>query len=151
VLAATGALLLLAANPRGGEHLKELLVGQILWVNWPRLLPVALIYALILMTWFGLRNLIGRIGFYLLFAATVTISVQLVGLYLVFASLIIPALATYQWARMRLGACYGLGVAGYAVGLAVSAVFDLPAGAVVVWALALLAVPVFACRPRALE
>src|SRR5687768_2991678 len=61
VLAATGALLLLAANPRGGEHLKELLVGQILWVNWTRLLPVAVIYAVLLMVWFGLRNLIGRI------------------------------------------------------------------------------------------
>ena len=35
VLAASGALLLLASNPHGGEHLKELLVGQILWVNWP--------------------------------------------------------------------------------------------------------------------
>jgi zinc/manganese transport system permease protein len=150
VLAATGALLLLAANPRGGEHLKELLVGQILWVNWTRLLPVAVIYAVILMVWFGLRNLIGRIGFYLLFAATVTISVQLVGLYLVFASLIIPALATYRWRHARLAACYALGVGGYALGLITSAVFDLPAGAVVVWALAVLAVPVFALPEKRL-
>ncbi|MGH8561637.1 MAG: metal ABC transporter permease, partial [Nevskiales bacterium] len=88
VLAASGALLLLAANPHGGEHLKELLVGQILWVNWPRLLPVALVYAVILALWFGMGERIGRIGFYLLFAAAVTLSVQLVGLYLVFASLI---------------------------------------------------------------
>jgi zinc/manganese transport system permease protein len=143
VLAATGALLLLAANPRGGEHLKELLVGQILWVNWPRLLPVAAIYAVILALWFGLGERLGRIGFYLLFAATVTISVQLVGLYLVFASLIVPALATYYWRRARLAACYALGVGGYGVGLLSSAIFDLPAGAVIVWALALLAMPVF--------
>src|SRR6185503_19828848 len=94
VLAATGALLLLAANPRGGEHLKELLVGQILWVSWARLLPVAVLYAVVLALWFGPRERLGRTGFYLLFAATVTISVQLVGLYLVFASLIVPALAT---------------------------------------------------------
>ena len=143
VLAATGALLLLAANPRGGEHLKELLVGQILWVSWPRLLPVAAAYAVILALWFGLRERMGRIGFYLLFAATVTISVQLVGLYLVFASLIIPALATYYRPRRRLATCYALGVVGYALGLAASAVLDLPAGAVVVWTLALIAVPVF--------
>jgi zinc/manganese transport system permease protein len=143
VLAATGALLLLAANPRGGEHLKELLVGQILWVNWERLLPVAVAYAVILAVWLGARERIGRIGFYLLFAATVTISVQLVGLYLVFASLIIPALATYYWSRRRLAACYALGIGGYALGLVASAVLDLPAGAVVVWALALLGVPTF--------
>ena len=143
VLAATGALLLLAANPRGGEHLKELLVGQILWVNWERLLPVAVAYAAILAVWLGARERIGRIGFYLLFAATVTISVQLVGLYLVFASLIIPALATYYWSRRRLAACYALGIGGYALGLVASAVLDLPAGAVVVWALALLGMPAF--------
>ena len=146
VLAATGALILLAANPRGGEHLKELLVGQILWVSWERLLPVAVIYAVILALWAGVRERMGRVGFYLLFAATVTISVQLVGLYLVFASLIIPALATHGRGRARLAACYALGVGGYALGLVASAVFDLPAGAVIVWALALLGVPVFALR-----
>ena len=143
VLAATGALLLLAANPHGGEHLKELLVGQILWVSWPRLLPVAAIYAVILALWFGARERIGRIGFYLLFAATVTISVQLVGLYLVFASLIMPALATYFWRRARLAACYLIGIGGYAIGLLASAFLDLPAGAVIVWTLALLGTPLF--------
>ena len=148
VLAATGALLLLAANPHGGEHLKELLVGQILWVSWERLAPVAVLYAGVLALWFGLRERLGRTGFYLLFAATVTISVQLVGLYLVFASLIVPALATFHWRRRRLTVCYGLGVCGYAAGLVASALFDLPAGPVIVWALALLAVPVFLYAKR---
>ncbi len=148
VLAATGGLLLLAANPHGGEHLKELLVGQILWVNWPRLLPVAAVYAIILALWFGLRERIGRTGFYLIFAATVTISVQLVGLYLVFASLIVPALATHQWRRVRIASCYALGVGGYAIGLFASTVLDLPAGAVIVWALALLAMPVSALSKK---
>ena len=41
-----------------------------------------------------LAHEIGRIGFYLLFGLSVTASVQLVGVYLVFATLIIPALAT---------------------------------------------------------
>src|SRR5688572_2687144 len=95
ILAASGALLLLAANPHGGEHLKELLVGQILWVNWPRLLPVAVVYAVLLGLWFGWGERLGRTGFYLLFAVAVTISVQLVGLYLVFTTLIVPALATW--------------------------------------------------------
>jgi zinc/manganese transport system permease protein len=148
VLAASGALLLLAANPHGGEHLKELLVGQILWVNWPRLLPVALVYAVMLAFWFGMRERIGRSGFYLLFAAVVTVSVQLVGLYLVFATLIVPALATHQLRRARLATCYALGAAGYALGLLASAVLDLPSGAVIVWAMALLAVPVFALSAR---
>jgi zinc/manganese transport system permease protein len=148
ILAASGALLLLAANPHGGEHLKELLVGQILWVNWSRLAPVVLIYAVILTLWFGWRERLGRGGFYLIFAVAVTASVQLVGLYLVFATLIVPALATHQLRRARLAACYVLGAAGYALGLAASAVLDLPSGAVIVWALAFLALPVFAYGAR---
>jgi zinc/manganese transport system permease protein len=150
VLAASGALLLLAANPHGAEHLKDLLVGQILWVSWPRLLPVALVYAVVLALWFGLRDRLGRTGFYLLFAVAVTVSVQLVGLYLVFTTLIVPALATHRMRRARLAVCYVLSACGYALGLLASAVFDLPSGAVVVWALALLALPVFAySAPRA--
>ena len=69
-----------------------------------------------------------------------TASVQLVGIYLVFASLIMPALAVRNYAATRrLWLGYGLGIAGYALGLAASAVYDLPSGAVIVWALALLA------------
>src|SRR5688500_14037311 len=65
VLAASGALLLLASNPHGGEHLKELLVGQILWVSPNRLVLVASVYAAVLGVWFLFRDRIGRIGFYL--------------------------------------------------------------------------------------
>jgi len=143
VLGASGALLLLAANPHGAEHLKDLLVGQILWVDWTRLALVAVVYAAILVIWFGMRERIGRVGFYLLFAAAVTLSVQLVGLYLVFASLIVPALATHRLQRRRLAVCYMLSAAGYALGLIVSAALDLPSGAVIVWAMALVAMPVF--------
>jgi zinc/manganese transport system permease protein len=148
ILAASGALLLLAANPHGAEHLKELLVGQILWVNWSRLPLVALVSAVILAIWFGMRERLGRTGFYLLFAASVTVSVQLVGLYLVFTTLIVPALATHWMREARLWVCYALGACGYGLGLAVSAALDLPSGAVIVWTIALLAVPVFALGSR---
>lgn len=140
-LAATGSILLLANNPQGGEHLKDLLVGQILWVSFKSLIPVAVLYALVLAAWFGLRRRIGRIGFYVLFALIVTASVQLVGVYLVFASLIMPALATKSM-RMQWGlaTAFLLGVAGYAAGLVLSTVFDLPSGALIVWCLAALAI-----------
>jgi zinc/manganese transport system permease protein len=137
VLAACAGILLLANNPRGGEHLKDLLVGQILWVSYQQLLPVTLLTAVILTLWFGAGKRVGRTGFYVLFALAVTASVQLVGVYLVFASLIIPALASrFHVAHRRLVIGYSVGVLGYAVGLALSAVLDLPSGAVVVWALA---------------
>jgi len=141
VLAATGSILLLAENPHGGGYLKDLLVGQILWSTWPGLAPVALLYALLLGTWFGFRARFGRIGFYVTFAFAVTASVQLVGVYLVFASLIIPALATLRLgSRAGLLGAYGIGALSYLAGIVLSALLDLPTGAVTVWTMALLGV-----------
>ncbi|MGN6149235.1 MAG: metal ABC transporter permease, partial [Rhizomicrobium sp.] len=77
VVAACVELLILANNPHGGEHLKDLLVGQILFVTWANLIPVAILYAAILAIWFGLRGRLGNVGFYVLFALMVTQSVQL--------------------------------------------------------------------------
>src|SRR3954469_14207639 len=87
IVAANAAILLLASNPHGAEHLKDLLIGQILWVNPKVLAYVALIYAAILAAWFGWARRIGGMGFYLLFACAVTVSVQLVWVYLVFSTL----------------------------------------------------------------
>jgi zinc/manganese transport system permease protein len=136
VLGATASLILLASNPHGSEHLRDLLVGQILWAQPSRLAWAAIVYAGVLAAWFGTRGRIGRVGFYVLFALAVTVSVQLVGLYLVFATLIVPPLATRRMQRHRLPAAWALGVAGYAAGLVLSTAFDLPSGAVIVWALA---------------
>jgi len=148
VLAATGSLLLLAHNPHGGEHLRDLLAGQILWVRYDQLLVPALGTVLISLVLFALRGRLGRLAFYLPFALAVTISVQLVGVYLVFASLIVPALAVRHHApAKRLPFAYGVGIAGYAAGLLLSTVFDLPSGALIVWCLALLAIVVYAAGP----
>ncbi len=136
VLAACVELLILANNPRGGEHLKDLLVGQILWVEPSSLIPIAIGYAVATALWFGLRKQIGRIGFYALFAMVVTQSVQLVGIYLVFASLIVPALASRRFAPpVRLLVGYVVGILGYVIGLIASSLTDLPTGATIVVAL----------------
>jgi len=143
VLAASAGVLLLSHDPHAGEQLKELLVGQILWVSAPMLTTVAVVYAGVLALWFTLRQRFGRMGFYVLFAISVTASVQLVGIYLVFASLILPALATRKLSGTQaLWWGYGIGAAGYLAGVTASALFDLPTGAVTVWTLALVAVVV---------
>jgi len=137
VTAACLALLLLARNPHGGEHLKELLVGQILWVGYARLWPVALLYAVVLALWLPLHARLGRLAFYLLFAITITASVQLVGVYLVFASLILPALAGRGLSEGRgVAVGYAVGAIGYGAGLLLSALADLPAGPLIVCCLA---------------
>jgi len=70
-----------------------------------------------------------------LFGCTVTISVQLVGLYLVFATLVLPALSTYYTTSQRYLKAYSVGVLGYAAGLLASLWLDLPSGAMIVCAM----------------
>ena len=148
VLGATGGVLLLASNVHGSEHLRDLLVGQILWAAPSRLAWAAAVYALILALWFGFGARLGRAGFYALFAVAVTVSVQLVGLYLVFATLIVPPLATRRMTRHRLPAAWLLGLAGYAIGLVLSTALDLPSGPVIVWVLVALALALQAAIGR---
>ena len=141
VLAATGSILLLAGNPHGAQHMKDLLVGQILWSTWTSLVYMTLLYAVLLTVWFKWYKQIGHKGFYVIFAFVVTASVQFVGVYLVFASLIIPALATQRLrGRQRLVTGYFLGGLAYIAGIVLSALFDLPTGAVIVWTMAMLAI-----------
>ena len=153
VLAACAGILLLASNPHGGEHLQNLLIGQILWVSWKQLgwlaaITVVLLAALQL----GWVRRLGGFGFYGAFALAITASVQLVGVYLVFSSLIIPALATRNLSgRRRHLVGYGLGAVGYATGLALSALFDLPSGAVIVCTLAACGALFAAALPRSLR
>ncbi|HCI52021.1 MAG TPA: zinc/manganese transporter permease [Gallionella sp.] len=135
VLAASGGILLMSHDVHAGEHLKDLLVGQILWVNPAQLIATALLSAVLLAVWRWQQP--GHLGFYALFALAVTASVQLVGVYLVFASLIVPALATYRIEQHRILYAALIGVTGYAAGLLLSALFDLPCGAAIVWAMAI--------------
>lgn len=142
ILSATTGILMLANNPHGGEYLQELLSGQILWVDLPRLLWVAILYTLIFLTWLRFKQQLGSLGFYILFALSVTASVQLVGVYLVFTSLIVPALATLRLGlsgKRRLIWGYIIGTIGYAAGLLISTFTDLPSGPMIVWCLALVA------------
>jgi len=137
VLMATGIILLLSVDPHGGERLKEILVGQILWLQASDLLQLFVVYTVTLILWIFGREKMGEWLFYPLFAIIITLSTQIVGVYLVFASLIIPSVSTlYQ--KKPLVKAYMIGIAGYIVGLIVSASIDLPAGATIVWCLAII-------------
>jgi zinc/manganese transport system permease protein len=135
VASATAALLLLAHDAHGGEQLKDILAGQILWVSWSSMLTgaIALLCLLPVLHSSRIRN---RLWFYPAFAVCVTLSVQWVGIYLVFSTLVIPALVTRHLSgnRQTITAIM-LGIAGYAGGLWLSSVNDLPSGPLIVWVL----------------
>lgn len=137
VLAATAGILVLAGDPHAGEHMTELLSGQILWVSREQLITSGALTGILLVALWVTRQ--SHAMFYALFAVAITLSVQLVGVYLVFATLIVPALSTVPISheKRRLKVAYALAIVGYGVGLSASALLDLPTGPLIVWTLAI--------------
>lgn len=145
IVAASVQIVFLSFTASGSEHLKELLVGQILWVTPGQLLIVGLVYAAVVALWYFRDLQQERLLFYAAFAVVITASVQVVGVLLVFSSLIVPALATRSAPeRWRLVIAFNVGAAGYALGLCVSAILDISTGAAIVCAMVLVALG-YAC------
>ena len=158
-VSAAGAVLLSDRAPHGIEHIRAMLVGSILAVQGNDVLKVGLLYALIgVLHWLCRRpfflisadpELAFREGwrvrrwdflFYASFGVVVTSSVRIAGVLLVFSYLIVPALAGLAigqriLTRLLIGWAFGTVVS--VIGIAGSAVFDLPTGATVVCAFGL--------------
>jgi zinc/manganese transport system permease protein len=139
VVAASAAVLAVSHSPHGAEHLDELLAGQILWVNAAEVVAVAVVFAPLLALW-ALWGRHKELAFYLMFAVAVVASVRVIGVFLVFATLILPALAAHGLpGRRGLALGYAVAASGYAIGLWLSVPLDLPAGPLIVCTLAALA------------
>ena len=95
-LGISAVFLLLSKSPHGTEEFQRLLVSDLLYVSLDQVALTAGLYALIGLALWGLTRLPeGRLrhtGFFLLFALTVTSSVKLAGVLVVFALLVGPAL-----------------------------------------------------------
>ena len=128
IVAASVALLALADSPHGAEELRHVLSGQILFVDWSDIAAFAPIYGLVTTLWLAVPSMRTGTGFFILFALAVTASVQLVGVYVVFASLILPALAARSPTGYILMRALASGFAAVVAAIVISAVADLPAG-----------------------
>ncbi len=162
VFASSAAIIIATRSPHGSEHVKQILVGSILWVSWPDVLKTALLYgALGLLLW-RVHGPLSRVSrdpegmrregrslflwdflFYGIFALVVTSSVRIAGVLLVFSILIVPSVfAALRGATggRRLGLAWSFGILCSLLGMLASYFLDLPTGAtvVVVMGLALL-------------
>lgn len=131
IFAASVSILLIAGDPHGGEEMKDILAGQILWITWSDLSLYTPIFTAVFILWTFFENMRNKL-FYVLFALTIPFSVNLIGVYLVFASLILPALATIHTATNRPLKAYGLSLSAFGVGLLMSYFLDLPSGPAIV-------------------
>ncbi|MCG3112662.1 MAG: metal ABC transporter permease [Candidatus Manganitrophus sp. SB1] len=160
VVSAAAAVIVLDRAPGGAEHIRGLLVGNILTVTPAQITKTAILYTAVgLFHWFfrkafllisfnpeealrrGYRFRPWDFLFYAAFGVVVTSSVSLAGVLLVFAFLIVPALASLfltDGIVPRLWIGWGFGTAASLLGLAASVTFDLPTGASIVCAFGLL-------------
>jgi zinc/manganese transport system permease protein len=132
VLGASLALLGARLDPHGRERLGELLAADVLWTGWPQVALLAACAGVVVVT--GSR--LARDGaFYPAFALVASLAVPALGLFVVFAALMAPAL--WQRAGVRQGWAHTGAVLACAAGLAASWALDAPSGACVAVALAL--------------
>lgn len=131
ILAASLGILFLSYHPHGGEEMIHLLSGQILFVTLAEIIWYAPIYMLVMLLWFLKPNIRNNIAFYIIFSLVITISVQLVGIYVVFTSLILPAIIVRNKTN-AVAIAWGYGVSSVILGIIIAIIFDLPAGILIV-------------------
>ena len=153
-VSSAAAILVLDKAPHGEEAIKDMLVGSILFVTWPQILKISVIYLAVGLLHFLLRKKFLLISmnpreakqngmrirfwdfiFYVTFGFVVTSSVRVAGVLLVFSYLVVPAVCAMFFvsgvaARLLIG--WGLGFVASVLGLYASAKWDLPTGASVV-------------------
>jgi len=136
VLAASMGLLLVTNSPHGAEEIKNILEGQILWTGWSHITFIAPIFICVFAIWLVFKKKRSFL-FYPLFAITIPFSVSMIGVYLVFASLIFPALVVAKLKKYKMISGVMISISSYLLGLILSYLFDWPAGPAIVISLAL--------------
>ncbi len=153
-VSSAAAILVLDKAPHGGEAIKNMLVGSILFVTWPLIAKITLIYLVVGLLHYLLRKKFLLISinpaqakqsglwirfwdfvFYITFGFVVTSSVRIAGVLLVFSYLVVPAVCAMFFVKNvmpRLLIGWGLGFSASVLGLCASAKWDLPTGASVV-------------------
>lgn len=149
--ASSFVVLVVNSLAHGAEHIKEILIGKILWVTWEDVIKTAIIYSFVAVAHFVLRkpllratlhkeegsekNLLWDFLFYALFGVVITSSVGIAGILLVFSFLVVPALLSMLLStslKVQLFIGWIIGTVLSFVGMTLSYKMDLPAGAVLV-------------------
>jgi zinc/manganese transport system permease protein len=153
-VSAAAAILAMSKAPEGTEHLKDMLVGNILTVSWREIITTAILYTLVGIFHYVFRkrflaisvdaNAAAESGvkvkfwdflFYTSFGFVVTSSVTIAGVLLVFSYLIVPSVAAMLFSRnigTRLAIGWTMGAVVSAAGILASFQLDLPTGATIV-------------------
>lgn len=146
-LASAATILLIDKVSHGSEHLKQSLIGNLLWVTMEDVVKVVVVYSGVGVIHYlfrrnfmqsslkGTQHWVWDFLFYGLFGIVITSSVHYAGLLLVFSFLIVPSVISaifYQSWTARLFFGWGIGIILSLLGMVLSYYYDLPSGAVIV-------------------
>jgi zinc/manganese transport system permease protein len=168
-VASAGAILAMSKATSEAEHLKDMLVGNILAVSWAEVTKTALLYGVIGTFHYIFRKQFLAISmsperaeaqglsvkfwdflFYASFGFVVTSSVSIAGVLLVFCYLIVPSVAAMLYADSigkRLAIGWSMGTIVSALGVYLSLKLDLPTGATIVCTFGLVLIIMAIVRP----
>jgi len=168
-VASAAAILAMSKATSESEHLKDMLVGNILAVSWSEVAKTAILYGVIGAFHFVFRHKFLAISmnhenaenlginvkfwdflFYASFGFVVTSSVSIAGVLLVFSYLIVPSVAAMLYADTigkRLAIGWTMGTIVSALGVFLSLKLDLPTGATIVCTFGLVLIIMAAVRP----
>jgi zinc/manganese transport system permease protein len=168
-VASAAAILAMSKSTSQAEHLKDMLVGNIIAVSWPEVTKTAALYGAIGLFHYVFRHKFLAISlqhdrveieglsvrfwdflFYASFGFVVTSSVAIAGVLLVFCYLIVPSVAAMLYADRigsRLAIGWTMGTVVSALGVYLSLVLDLPTGATIVCTFGLVLILMAAIRP----
>jgi len=135
----SAAVIALSRAPRGAEQMEHLIAADILFVPMHEVFKTAILYSAIgMVLWFGMKRLRGTwkdVLFFSTFSLTVTSSVNLAGVLVVFSILVAPAYimsGTGLSFRGKLLGAWGLGMGLNLIAITASYFLDLPTGHTVV-------------------
>jgi zinc/manganese transport system permease protein len=168
-VASAAAILAMSKSVQETEHLKEMLVGNILTVSWHDVIKTAALYSAIGLFHFLCRKKFLAISmdhdkaeasgisvrfwdflFYASFGFVVTSSVAIAGVLLVFCYLIVPSVAAMLYSERigtRLAIGWTMGTLVSALGVFLSLKIDLPTGATIVCTFAIVLIAMALLRP----
>ncbi len=172
-VASAAAIVAMSQSTSQAEHLKDMLVGNILAVSWEEVGRTAAVYTLIGVFHYifrrrfllismdpdraraeGLSLRLWDFLFYASFGFVVTWSVSIAGVLLVFCYLIVPSVAAMLYAEgigKRLAIGWSMGTVVSVLGMYFSVQFDLPTGATIVCTFGLVLIVMAALKPLILR
>jgi zinc/manganese transport system permease protein len=150
VVASAAVILLAGLTAEGAEHIKETMTGTLIWVGWPAIGKMAVVYALVGAFHFALRRPFLAVSFhpehaqnirlwdflfYVSFGVVISFSVEIAGVLMVFSSLVVPAVVAFFFTDrfgVALVIAWVSGALAIVGGIGASFIWDLATGPLLV-------------------